>query len=172
MNSALQCLCHTPPLVEYFLNNLYRNDINRNNPLGMKGEIAEEFANLIKEVRLTKFIKSDKSLFVLFCSFVKNFVSRSLINWVNVRVYVCIVYAQMWSGETRIVEPRTFKSTIERFAPQFAGYQQHDAQVKSISNIKQRQHNHNHNPNHNSHYICVCVLWLNWELNWTKFGTK
>jgi ubiquitin carboxyl-terminal hydrolase 4/11/15 len=35
----------------------------------------------------------------------------------------------MWSGETRIVEPRAFKSKIERFAPQFAGYQQHDSQV-------------------------------------------
>lgn len=34
MNSALQCLVHTPPLVEYFLQD-YTNEINRQNPLGM-----------------------------------------------------------------------------------------------------------------------------------------
>lgn len=34
MNSALQCLAHTPPIVEYFLQD-YSDDINRDNPLGM-----------------------------------------------------------------------------------------------------------------------------------------
>ena len=34
MNSALQCLVHTPPLVEYFLND-YSDEINTENPLGM-----------------------------------------------------------------------------------------------------------------------------------------
>lgn len=33
MNSAIQCLVHTPPLVEYFLQD-YRNEINTQNPLG------------------------------------------------------------------------------------------------------------------------------------------
>lgn len=54
MNSALQCLCHTPPLVEYFLTDRYRDEINRDNPLGMKGEIAEEFARLMKEVLIQR----------------------------------------------------------------------------------------------------------------------
>lgn len=35
MNSAVQCLVHTPPLVEYFLQD-YRNEINTQNPLGYK----------------------------------------------------------------------------------------------------------------------------------------
>lgn len=35
MNSALQCLTHTPQLVEYFLQD-FTKEINRTNPLGMK----------------------------------------------------------------------------------------------------------------------------------------
>lgn len=35
MNSAIQCLVHTPKLVDYFLGD-YRKDINYSNPLGMK----------------------------------------------------------------------------------------------------------------------------------------
>lgn len=34
MNSALQCLVHTPPLVDYFLQD-YTDEINKQNPLGM-----------------------------------------------------------------------------------------------------------------------------------------
>lgn len=34
MNSSLQCLVHTPPLADYFLQD-YSNEINRQNPLGM-----------------------------------------------------------------------------------------------------------------------------------------
>lgn len=34
MNSALQCLIHTPPLVEYFLQD-YTEEINKQNPLGL-----------------------------------------------------------------------------------------------------------------------------------------
>eukprot|EP01105_Mastigella_eilhardi_P010953 TRINITY_DN252_c0_g1_i1.p1 TRINITY_DN252_c0_g1~~TRINITY_DN252_c0_g1_i1.p1 ORF type:complete len:1046 (+),score=230.04 TRINITY_DN252_c0_g1_i1:252-3140(+) len=48
MNSALQCLCNTPPLVEYFLDNGYRSDLNTRNPLGMKGQVAERFATLVR----------------------------------------------------------------------------------------------------------------------------
>lgn len=35
MNSALQCLAHTPKLVDYFLGD-YKREINHDNPLGMK----------------------------------------------------------------------------------------------------------------------------------------
>lgn len=35
MNSALQCLVHSPKLAEFFLGD-YRNEINLENPLGMK----------------------------------------------------------------------------------------------------------------------------------------
>ncbi|KAF6725350.1 Ubiquitin carboxyl-terminal hydrolase 15 [Oryzias melastigma] len=50
MNSALQCLSNTPPLTEYFLENFYLNELNFTNPLGMKGEIAEAYADVIKQM--------------------------------------------------------------------------------------------------------------------------
>lgn len=35
MNSAIQCLVHTPPLVDYFLQD-YSEEINKFNPLGLR----------------------------------------------------------------------------------------------------------------------------------------
>ncbi|XP_062853923.1 ubiquitin carboxyl-terminal hydrolase 4 [Trichomycterus rosablanca] len=83
MNSALQCLSNSPPLTEYFLEDQYEAEINRENPLGMRGEIAEAYADLIK---------------------------------------------QMWLSRSSYVAPRTFKTQVGRFAPQFSGYQQQDSQ--------------------------------------------
>lgn len=39
MNSALQCMSNTAPIVEYFLSDAYKSDINTTNPLGMKGQV-------------------------------------------------------------------------------------------------------------------------------------
>ncbi|XP_034296931.1 ubiquitin carboxyl-terminal hydrolase 4 [Pantherophis guttatus] len=50
MNSALQCLSNTPPLTDYFLEDKYEAEINQDNPLGMRGEIAEAYAELIKQM--------------------------------------------------------------------------------------------------------------------------
>ncbi|MBA0773531.1 hypothetical protein Gotri_008802 [Gossypium trilobum] len=49
MNSALQCLVHTPPLVEYFLKDC-RAEINTDNPLGMHGELALAFGDLLRKL--------------------------------------------------------------------------------------------------------------------------
>ncbi|XP_076870484.1 ubiquitin carboxyl-terminal hydrolase 4 [Brachyhypopomus gauderio] len=83
MNSALQCLSNSTPLTEYFLEDQYEAEINRENPLGMRGEIAEAYADLVK---------------------------------------------QMWLSRSSYVAPRTFKTQVGRFAPQFSGYQQQDSQ--------------------------------------------
>ncbi|XP_010879863.2 ubiquitin carboxyl-terminal hydrolase 4 [Esox lucius] len=83
MNSALQCLSNASPLTEYFLDDRYEAEINRENPLGMRGEIAEAYADLVK---------------------------------------------QMWLSRSSYVAPRTFKTQVGRFAPQFSGYQQQDSQ--------------------------------------------
>lgn len=48
MNSALQCLSNTSPLTNYILTDKFVEDINPNNPLGMHGEIARTYAELIK----------------------------------------------------------------------------------------------------------------------------
>ncbi|KAM8974589.1 ubiquitin carboxyl-terminal hydrolase 15 isoform 2-T2 [Pelodytes ibericus] len=50
MNSAIQCLSNTPPLTEYFLNDKYQEELNLDNPLGMRGEIAKAYADLIKQM--------------------------------------------------------------------------------------------------------------------------
>uniref|UniRef100_A0AAR2L4Y3 Ubiquitin carboxyl-terminal hydrolase n=1 Tax=Pygocentrus nattereri TaxID=42514 RepID=A0AAR2L4Y3_PYGNA len=54
MNSALQCLSNSPPLTEYFLEDRYEAEINRENPLGMRGEIAEAYADLVKQMWLSR----------------------------------------------------------------------------------------------------------------------
>ncbi|KAJ3023746.1 UNVERIFIED_CONTAM: ubiquitin-specific protease doa4, partial [Siphonaria sp. JEL0065] len=50
MNSTLQCLSGTVPLARYFLGGNYRKGINRSNPMGTKGVIAEEFSQVIKSM--------------------------------------------------------------------------------------------------------------------------
>ncbi|WCJ26655.1 Ubiquitin carboxyl-terminal hydrolase 9 [Euphorbia peplus] len=49
MNSALQCLVHTPPLVDYFMQD-YSDEINTENPLGMHGELAIAFGELLRKL--------------------------------------------------------------------------------------------------------------------------
>ena len=47
MNSALQCLSNVPALTRYFLSSEYTQHINRDNPLGMKGDVAQAYGELI-----------------------------------------------------------------------------------------------------------------------------
>ncbi|KAF7818874.1 ubiquitin carboxyl-terminal hydrolase 8-like [Senna tora] len=82
MNSAIQCLVHTPKLVDFFLGD-YRKEINYENPLGMNGELALAFGDLLRK---------------------------------------------LWVPGARTVAPRTFKTKLANFAPQFSGYNQHDSQ--------------------------------------------
>ncbi|KAK3140274.1 hypothetical protein QOZ80_5AG0398500 [Eleusine coracana subsp. coracana] len=49
MNSAVQCLAHTSKLVDYFLGD-YHKEINPHNPLGMKGELAYAFGDLLRKL--------------------------------------------------------------------------------------------------------------------------
>lgn len=50
MNSAVQCLSNIQPLTEYFLKDKYVDELNEDNPLGMKGEIARSYAEMIKQL--------------------------------------------------------------------------------------------------------------------------
>eukprot|EP00004_Rigifila_ramosa_P018775 TRINITY_DN470_c0_g1_i6.p1 TRINITY_DN470_c0_g1~~TRINITY_DN470_c0_g1_i6.p1 ORF type:complete len:1007 (-),score=229.61 TRINITY_DN470_c0_g1_i6:88-3000(-) len=47
MNSGLQCLSNSQPLRDFFLSGAFVADLNRDNPLGMGGRIAEEFGALM-----------------------------------------------------------------------------------------------------------------------------
>ncbi|KAH9617823.1 hypothetical protein KSS87_005885 [Heliosperma pusillum] len=49
MNSALQCLVHTAPLVDYFMQD-FSNELNKQNPLGMHGELAIAFGDLLRNM--------------------------------------------------------------------------------------------------------------------------
>jgi ubiquitin C-terminal hydrolase len=50
MNSGIQCLSNTELLMRFLVSGKYVKDINRNNPLGMKGQIAEYFARLLQDL--------------------------------------------------------------------------------------------------------------------------
>ncbi|XP_033105688.1 ubiquitin carboxyl-terminal hydrolase 8-like isoform X2 [Anneissia japonica] len=48
MNSVVQCLSNTKYLTDYFVSNIYQRDINRENVLGRKGEVAEDYAVVVR----------------------------------------------------------------------------------------------------------------------------
>ena len=50
MNSALQCLSNSVPLTRYFLSDKHKEELNRDNPLGMRGEIALAYAGLLHQM--------------------------------------------------------------------------------------------------------------------------
>ena len=50
MNSVLQCLANTEPLVKYFLLEVYVNQINPKNSYGSRGRLAVAFAQLLQEL--------------------------------------------------------------------------------------------------------------------------
>lgn len=47
INTAVQCLSSVRPLTDYFLSNLHMVSLNKTNPFGSKGEIAESFGKLV-----------------------------------------------------------------------------------------------------------------------------
>ncbi|WVQ83635.1 hypothetical protein IAT38_005776 [Cryptococcus sp. DSM 104549] len=86
MNSAVQCLSNTQELCQYFLSGVYTDELNRDNPLGMSGQIAEAFGQTVEN---------------------------------------------LWAPTSTMhssYSPRQLKWNTSKFAPQFAGYGQHDTQ--------------------------------------------
>ncbi|EDR29290.1 ubiquitin carboxyl-terminal hydrolase, putative [Entamoeba dispar SAW760] len=47
MNSAIQCLIHTIPLVQFFQKEDWKKEININNPLGTSGKLVEQWYQLL-----------------------------------------------------------------------------------------------------------------------------
>ena len=50
MSSVLQCLSNTLEVRDFFLGGKYRNDINKDNPLGCQGQLAECFNTMIDKL--------------------------------------------------------------------------------------------------------------------------
>ena len=50
MNTSLQCLSNSPPLVDFFFDKNWRKQLNKDNILGHHGEVAEAFGDLMSEL--------------------------------------------------------------------------------------------------------------------------
>ncbi|KAL4875074.1 hypothetical protein BJY04DRAFT_211562 [Aspergillus karnatakaensis] len=50
MNSALQCVRSVEELTYYFLNDVYKKDLNPSNPLAHNGDVAKAYANLLRQM--------------------------------------------------------------------------------------------------------------------------
>ncbi|GKT73411.1 ubiquitin carboxyl-terminal hydrolase [Colletotrichum tofieldiae] len=50
MNSALQCVRSVEELTKYFLTDEYKEELNKANPLGYKGQVAMAYGGLLKEI--------------------------------------------------------------------------------------------------------------------------
>ena len=64
INSAIACLSNCTELTYYFLKGDYLQDINKNNELGMKGKLAEEWGNLIHQYWVKNIKVGDPSNFI------------------------------------------------------------------------------------------------------------
>jgi hypothetical protein len=100
MNSSIQCISHTPILKEYFTSKTYLNDINKTNPLGYQGRLAQVSAVLISSL----WKQTSR----------KRVSSRTMKNDGPI--------------DAPCLTPQTFKSTIGKLNSDFQGNDQHDAQ--------------------------------------------
>lgn len=104
------------PLTEYFLNDQYEAEINRENPLGMRGEIAEAYADLVKQMWMSR------SSYVAPRTFKVSRTNCSEENMSKLRSL------QLKANKSSNNYPFFTQTQVGRFAPQFSGYQQQDSQ--------------------------------------------
>lgn len=50
MNSSLQILVHIPELIQFFVSGDFLKDLNTENPIGCRGQIAAAFAQLLRQI--------------------------------------------------------------------------------------------------------------------------
>ncbi|KAM6946311.1 ubiquitin carboxyl-terminal hydrolase 32 [Aplochiton taeniatus] len=50
MNSSIQCVSNTKPLTKYFLSGRHLYELNRTNPIGMRGHMAKCYGDLVMEL--------------------------------------------------------------------------------------------------------------------------
>ena len=105
MNSSIQCLSHTPILRDYFTSKAYLNDINRTNPLGYEGRLAQVSYVLIDALWKRNTSSNRFSA------------GKRMLQRHNAPLF-----------NTPCVTPKTFKETLGRLNEDFCGNEQHDAQ--------------------------------------------
>ena len=104
LNSSIQCLSHTPIFRDYFTTKCYLNDINRTNPLGHEGRLAQVSAVLINNLW-------------------KRFNTQAIHQPKRITAPGC--YAPVTAPA---LTPKTFKESLGKFNDIFEGNEQHDAQ--------------------------------------------
>lgn len=117
MNSALQCLAHTPQMMNFFLQD-YSQEINRQNLLGM--EVCFYYANHGPFSLCVILIV----IFLLISCTILNILPQG-----ELATAFGDLLRQLWVSGKKSVAPRVFKAKLARFAPQFSGHKQHDTQV-------------------------------------------
>ncbi|KAK5929798.1 hypothetical protein CgunFtcFv8_011000 [Champsocephalus gunnari] len=50
MNSSIQCVSNTKPLTDYFISGRHLYELNRTNPIGMRGHMAKCYGDLVMEL--------------------------------------------------------------------------------------------------------------------------
>jgi ubiquitin C-terminal hydrolase len=126
MNSTLQCVSNSDLLTSFFLDDDYAGLINRTNPLGWKGKMADEYGAWIKEMWGNEY---QVCMCVCVCVCVCEYVNISMFTTrdgsvcvgIYIHAYVCVCVQQ-------VVAPRKFKDAIGEVCPRFVGYQQQDSQ--------------------------------------------
>jgi hypothetical protein len=106
-----QCLSHIPELSTVFASGAYRKQLNRENPLGTQvagsGFVVPLITTVVPQCCLD--MRSQGEVADAFGKLV----------------------GELWSGQFTVLAPYDFRSVLVRHAEQFAGYQQHDSQVRS-----------------------------------------
>lgn len=105
LNASIQCLSHTPVFRDYFTSKAYLRDINRTNPLGHQGRLAQVSAVLIN-------------------SLWKNFGKATS---GNLRQSPAAP-GQYIPVNAPALTPKTFKDAMGKINDHFSGNEQHDAQ--------------------------------------------
>lgn len=125
MNSSLQCLAHTPKLVDFFLGE-YSKEINLDNPLGMK--VCHTMSCCTDTFYLPWLID-------IFSCFLVSLTDQIFFWQGEIALAFGDLLRSLWAPGASTVAPRTFKAKLARFAPQFTGFNQHDSQVRDNTSV-------------------------------------
>ena len=105
MSTSIQCLSHTPILREYFTSKAFYKDINKTNPLGYEGRLAQVSAVLINELW-----------------------KRSNPPAPHQPKRITAPNSYPLLSNAPALTPKTFKESLGKFNDIFQGNEQHDAQ--------------------------------------------
>ncbi|KAL6011280.1 ubiquitin-specific protease [Asimina triloba] len=127
MNSAIQCLVHTPEFARYFRED-YTREINCQNPLGMVEVtlLDQLVVVLIGDCeRMSLLVEKLHATMLPLDHF---YLSQVVIPQGELATAFGDLLRKLWAPGRTPVAPRPFKAKLARFAPQFSGYNQHDSQ--------------------------------------------